>query len=199
MSRAMPISIVIVDELADVIRELKDEIAGPLGVIAQKGREYDLHLVAIVPKATKAVLLNDMLHTNAGTVLIGTKMNSSHLAQWGTGVGGLGLEKLAGSGHAKVKLGPEITEIQIALPDNIDVYKKGGGEIYKGDSMLPITVDYLESVPIGGGISKSGLRRFASVSGCGIGYSEVTRQFEMLIDQGYVKQKSKYRAGERKR
>ncbi len=188
--------LVVADELADIIETKRAAIATPLGKISQKGREYDVHLVGITPKTTKSVLFDDMLHANASTTIIGTRTNTKYLSQYGTGVGGMNLDKLAGNGHAMVRTGSTTTEIQIALPDNIDVARNGGGVAHSVQvGLLSITERWLDSVPTGGNVSKDALRRFASNQGQGIGYDKVVQQYNLLVDRGLVSTKGDYQAG----
>lgn len=179
--------LVLVDEAADILERKRDEIATPLGTIAQKGREYNCHVALMVPKATKAVLINDMLHANAGTSVIGMRMNSAQLSQWGTGIGGLNLHLLAGHGHAKVMLGSEKTEIQFALPDNLDSVKVPGvARVVEKNNLLPVTMEWFSSLGVGDPVSKASLREYASKTNQGIGYSTVREQWEILERQGRV-------------
>lgn len=178
-------TMIIADELADILSARKG-VAEPIGRIAQRGRQYRLHLVAVVPKATKSVLVDDMLHANVATALIGMRMNSRNLSMFGTGIGGLQLDKLAGEGHAKVKLGSEITEIQVALPDNVGTFVNGDGGVYRDNELLPIVQTWIEGIQIGGPVSKDRLRRFASGQGKGLSYQAVSDQFDLLVEMGRI-------------
>jgi len=189
-------TLVVADELADTIERLRAEIATPLGAISQKGREYDIHLVGIAPKLTKAVLFSDMLHANAGTTLLGFRMNNKYLSQYGTGMGGMDLEKLAGNGHCMARTGSTVTEVQIALPDNINSVRTAGGEVHEHQkAIMPITEKWLNNIPSGGEVSKDSLRRFASSQGSGIGYPVVQQQYDTLAELGRITLTSQYKPG----
>lgn len=191
-------TLIVADELADMVETMKGNIATPLGKIAQKGREYDVHLVGITPKLTKSVLFDDMLHANAGTTVVGFRMNTKFLSQYGTGMGGMDLDRLSGNGHCKARTGSEITEAQIALPDNIDRFRDSGIESTERQSeLIPIVERWFNSVPVGGSVSKDALRNYASAHGNGIGYNTVKEQYDLLVDQGRIDAGSKFQAGQR--
>lgn len=179
-------TIIVVDEVADIIEQLGEQIAGPLGTIAQKGREYDVHLILLTPKATKSVLENDMLHANISTAMLGMKMNSGSLSQWGTGVSGLHLDKLAGKGHAKLKLGADITELQVAIPNNLRRLPSTGVISSARMDVLPEVQAWFQAIEPGQQVSKNDLRRHLSANGNGMNYAAIKQQFEILQDQGRI-------------
>ncbi len=188
--------LVMADELADIIEVKGKAIASPLGIISQKGREYDVHLVGVTPKTTKSVLLDDMLHANSSTIVIGLRCNTRYLSQYGTGIGGMNLDTLAGNGHAMVRYGSATTEIQIALPDNIEMVRNSGGVAHKTQvGLLPITERWIDSLPTSARASKNDLRSFASNHGEGIGYDKVIQQYELLVQSGQIDPKGEYQAG----
>lgn len=190
--------LIVADELADILSVTGRDVGDPLGAIAAKGREYNVHVVGVVPKTTKAVLLNDLLHANAGAVLIGMRANTKNLSQYGAGIGNMGLEKLAGNGHAKVRQGGEITEVQMALPDNIATVLGGNASMLTTqDGLLPITAMWIDSIPPGGSVSKDAFRRFASNRGMGQGYDVIRDQWELLVEKGRISEGARFQAGEK--
>jgi hypothetical protein len=189
-------TLVIVDEAADVLERLRDDISVPLGRIAQKGREYGIHLAIGVPKSTKDVLFNDMLHANVGTTMVGMRMNSGLLSHFGTGVGGMDLHLLAGEGHCKVKIGPSLTEGQVALPDNLDRYKAAGeSRRIESSNLLPVTLEWIGTLAPGDPVSKALLREYAHRTNRGLGYQEVQNQYDILLRQGRLEQPHANRQG----
>lgn len=193
MNKISEPTLVIVDEAADIISANK-AIADSMGRIAQKGREYDLHLLIMVPKATKGVLFDDLLHANVGTALIGMKVNSKQLSLWSTGISDMHLDKLAGNGHCKLKTGSDIVELQAALPDNIEqITRPGGDSGYQPSEILPVTEDWFSRIPVGGDVSKDALRKFASATG-GMSYNAVKQQYWLLVEQGRIETNGKFRA-----
>lgn len=188
--------LVMADELADIIEVKGKAIATPLGTISQKGREYGVHLVGVTPKTTKSVLLDDMLHANSSTIIIGLRCNTRYLSQYGTGVGGMNLDTLAGNGHAMVRYGSTTTEIQIALPDNIGTVTSSGGVAHSTQvGLLPITERWIESLPTGASASKNGLRTFASNRGQGLGYDAIMQQYDLLVQAGNIDPRGEFQAG----
>jgi hypothetical protein len=190
--------LIVADELADILTQAGKEISDPLGAIAAKGREYNVHVIGVVPKVTKAVLLSDQLHANAGAVLIGMRVNTKNLSQYGAGIGDMGLEKLAGNGHAKVRQAGSTTEVQMALPDNIGTVLGGQPNMFTTqEGLLPITEMWIDSIPVGASVSKDAFRKFASERGSGQSYNTIRDQFELLVENGRIQNGSKFQAGKK--
>lgn len=191
-------TLVLADELADIIHRTGKEVANPLGAIAAKGREYNVHMVGVVPKTTKAVLLDDMLHANSGAVLIGMRTNTKNLSQYGAGIGNMGLEMLAGGGHSKVRQGGNIAEVQMALPDNISSVLGSKLNVFVLQTgLLPVTEMWIDSIPIGADVSKDALRTYASEKGMGINYNVVREQFDLLVEMSRISPGAKFQAGKK--
>ena len=190
--------LIIADELADILSRTGKDFGDPLGSIAGKGREYNVHVVGVVPKTTKAVLLNDQLHANAGAVLVGMRANTKNLSQYGAGIGDMGLESLAGNGHSKVRQTGQITEVQMALPDNIESILGGSPNVFTTqDGLLPVTEMWIDGIPVGAKVSKDALRKYASEKGMGQHYSVIKEQYDLLVKHGRVRTGSGFQAGEK--
>jgi hypothetical protein len=190
--------LILADELADILTRAGKDLGDPLGAIAAKGREYNVHVIGVVPKVTKAVLLNDQLHANAGAVLVGMRVNTKNLSQYGAGIGNMGLEMLAGNGHAKVRQAGSTTEVQMALPDNISTVLDGKPNMFTTqEGLLPITTMWIDSVPIGSSVSKDSFRKFASERGKGQSYDVIRKQFDLLIKHGRIRNGPRFQAGEK--
>jgi hypothetical protein len=188
-------TMLIVDEASDALATAREELAEPLGTIAQKGREYDLHLCMAVPKSTKSVMLDDLLHANSGTTLIMLRVTGRQMSLWATGQTGLQLDMLAGAGHTKVKIDSTTIEGQIAIPDNLRQVAKPGGKKWEPTELMSITQSWFDEIGIGGRCSYDSLRRYASSMGKGMSYPLVQEQVDILVRSGRISRNGSNRPG----
>lgn len=184
----------VVDEAAALFAAAP-ELAEPLGVIAQMGREFDIHIALASSQFTKATLQSAMLLSNIGTSIIGLKMASNRQSYLGTGIPEMRLDELGGRGDAKVRVHSNIVRCQVAWPNRWHQYLHPVEKVIS--TVDGVTLAYLDSKREGEKVSIAELQRFAQESGHGKEWHHWKQQYDLAIGRGLIEKKDRYQSGRR--
>lgn len=94
--RKSPRIIFAIDELADLIQQMKDAVTEPLQRLVQLGREQGLHVIAATQKPS-ATLVGGLIKANFPVRIVGSVVSADD-AKVAAGVGDTGAERLLGHG-----------------------------------------------------------------------------------------------------
>jgi S-DNA-T family DNA segregation ATPase FtsK/SpoIIIE len=92
----LPHTVVVIDELADLLMTSDDEVQELLTRLLQRGRSVGIHVIAATQKPTSSVL-GSLLKANFPVRLVG-KVSSANDARVASGWSGTGAERLEGRG-----------------------------------------------------------------------------------------------------
>lgn len=115
-----PRIIILVDEIAEVIKLAGDKASEAIQRIASLGRELGIHLILATQYPKAEVLGGKLAEANLGCRLIGRVGDASDSA-FACGVGGCGAHLLTGKGDFLAVVGGEAHRIQIAYIEDKDI------------------------------------------------------------------------------
>lgn len=117
--RSDPRIVVVLDELADLIQVGGRSVEGAVTRLTQRGREAGLHVVACTQKPAASVI-GSLIKSNFPVRLVGS-VASPEDAKVATGLAGTGAERLLGQGDFVVVAKGQVTRMQAAYVDEMQV------------------------------------------------------------------------------
>jgi S-DNA-T family DNA segregation ATPase FtsK/SpoIIIE len=108
--------LIFIDELADLIEVGGDEAKTLLRRIAQKGREYRIHLILATQKPLMKIL-DPLLVSNIPARLV-LRVTTAIDSKTASGLEGVGAELLPGSGHGYAVVNGQSSRFIAAMPDD---------------------------------------------------------------------------------
>lgn len=118
--QSSPRIIILVDEIAEVLKLAGDKASEAIQRIAALGRELGVHLVLATQYPKAEVLGGKLAEANIGCRLVGRVGDASDSA-FACGVGGAGAHLLTGNGDFLVVVGGEAHRVQIAFINDSDI------------------------------------------------------------------------------
>ena len=116
---AIPLIVVVLDELADLMQVGGRALAEPLTRLAQRGREAGIHIIACTQKPSSQVV-GTLMRANFPVRLVG-KVVSPEDARVAAGCGGTGAEKLTGRGDFVAVASGQVLRFQAAYVSPAEV------------------------------------------------------------------------------